>query len=237
MILNAFFSALGQLGDPRFRRVLLIGLALTIALLVAATSGFVWLVGWLTADSIDVPWLGTITWLDDVLTWASFFVFLVLSMFLMIPVASVITSMFLEDVAGAVEDRHYAHMPPAAGTSFGDGLVDTVNFLGVLVAANIVAIVLYVFLPFGTIFIFWGLNGFLLGREYFTLVAMRRVGRAQARLLRKEHVGTIWIAGTLMAIPLTIPLLNLVIPILGAATFTHIYHQLTAGRQVSGLES
>ena len=66
---------------------------------------------------------------------------------------------------------------------------------------------------------------------------MRRVGRAQARLLRKEHVGTNWIAGTLMAIPLTIPLLNLVIPILGAATFTHIYHQLTAGRQVSGLES
>ena len=237
MILNAFFSALGQLGDPRFRRVLLIGLALTVALLVAATSGFVWLVGWLTADSIDVPWLGTITWLDDVLTWASFFVFLVLSMFLMIPVASVITSMFLEDVAGAVEDRHYAHMPPAAGTGFGDGLVDTVNFLGVLVASNIVAIVLYIFLPFGTIFIFWGLNGFLLGREYFTLVAMRRVGRAQARLLRKEHVGTIWIAGTLMAIPLTIPLLNLVIPILGAATFTHIYHQLTAGRQVSGLES
>ena len=216
---------------------MLIGLALPVALLVAATSGFVWMVGWLTAARIDVPWLGTITWLDDVLTWASFFVFLVLSMFLMIPVASVITSMFLEDVAGAVEDRHYAHMPPAAGTSFGDGLVDTVNFLGVLVAANIVAIVLYVFLPFGTIFIFWGLNGFLLGREYFTLVAMRRVGRAQARLLRKEHVGTIWIAGTLMAIPLTIPLLNLGIPILGAATFTHIYHQLTAGRQVSGLES
>ena len=237
MILNAFFSALGQLGDPRFRRVLLIGLALTVALLVAATSGFVWLVGWLTADSIDVPWLGTITWLDDVLTWASFFVFLVLSMFLMIPVASVITSMFLEDVAGAVEDRHYAHMPPAAGTGFGDELVDTVNFLGVLVASNIVAIVLYINLPFGANIIFWGLHGWLLGREYFTLGAMRRVGRAQARLLRKEHVGTIWIAGTLMAIPLTIPLLNLVIPILGAATFTHIYHQLTAGRQVSGLES
>ena len=232
MILTAFFSASGQLGDPRFRRVLWIGLALTIALLVAATSGFVWLVGWLAADSVEVPWIGTITWLDDVLTWASFFVFLVLSIFLMIPVASVITSMFLEDVADAVEQRHYAHLPPAKGTSFGDGLVDTLNFLGVLIVANLVAIILYVFLPFGAVFIFWALNGFLLGREYFTLVALRRHGRAEVRALRRAHSLTIWVAGTLMAIPLTIPLLNLIIPILGAATFTHIYHQLTGDRSV-----
>ncbi|MEL7167601.1 MAG: EI24 domain-containing protein, partial [Pseudomonadota bacterium] len=169
------------MGDPRFRRVLLIGLALTIALLVAATSGFVWFVGWLSADSVEVPWIGTITWLDDIITWASFFVFLVLSIFLMIPVASVITSMFLEDVARAVEDQHYPNLPPAKGIGFGDGLVDTLNFLGVLLAANLLALLLYVFLPFASIFIFWGLNGFLLGREYFTLVAMRRVSRAQAR--------------------------------------------------------
>ncbi|MEO0633215.1 MAG: EI24 domain-containing protein [Pseudomonadota bacterium] len=226
MILSAFFSALGQMGDPRFRRVLLIGLALTIALLVAATSGFVWFVGWLSADSVEVPWIGTITWLDDIITWASFFVFLVLSIFLMIPVASVITSMFLEDVARAVEDQHYPNLPPAKGIGFGDGLVDTLNFLGVLLAANLLALLLYVFLPFASIFIFWGLNGFLLGREYFTLVAMRRVGRAQARVLLRAHSGRIWLAGTLMAVPLTIPLINLIIPILGAATFTHLYHGL-----------
>lgn len=231
MILSAFFAALGQLGDPRFRRVLLLGLALTIALLVAATSGFVWFVGWLAADSVDVPWIGTITWLDDVLTWASFFVFLILSIFLMIPVASVITSMFLEEVAQAVEDRHFPHLPKAAGSGFGDGLIDTINFLGVLIAANFVALMLYAFLPFAAVFLFWGLNGFLLGREYFTLVAMRRVGRDQAKVLRRAHSGTIWIAGTLMAIPLTIPFLNLIIPILGAATFTHLYHGLVNERR------
>ena len=30
----------------------------------------------------------------------------------------------------------------------------------------------------------------------------------------------------LMALPLSIPLVNLVIPILGAATFTHLFHRL-----------
>ena len=59
------------------------------------------------------------------------------------------------------------------------------------------------------------------------LAAMRRVGRAGAKELRRAHTGTIWLAGTLMAIPLSIPLVNLLIPIIGAATFTHLYHNLT----------
>lgn len=228
MILSSFFAALGQIGDARFRRVLLLGLALTIALLIGATSGFVWLIGSLTSDSTTVPWLGEITWLDDVISWGSFFLFFVLSIFLMMPVASAITSMFLDEVAAAVEDRHYPHLPAAQPVPFGDALIDTVNFLGVLIGANILALILYVMFPPSAIFIFWGLNGFLLGREYFTLAAMRRVGRAQAKELRRAHSGTIWLAGTLMAIPLSIPLINLLIPIIGAATFTHLYHKVTA---------
>ncbi|WP_415404557.1 EI24 domain-containing protein [Tateyamaria sp. SN3-11] len=227
MILASFFAALGQIGDRRFRRVLLLGFVLTVALLIGATSGFVWLIGSLTSDSVTVPWIGTITWLDDIVTWGSFFLFFALSIFLMMPVASAITSMFLDEVAQAVEDRHYPQLPPAHNVPFGDAVVDTINFLGVLIGANILALILYVMFPPAAIFIFWGLNGYLLGREYFTLAAIRRVGRAQAKELRRAHNGTIWLAGTLMAIPLSIPLVNLLIPIIGAATFTHLYHRLT----------
>ena len=227
MILSSFFAALSQIGDARFRRVLIVGLALTIALLIAATSGFVWLIGTLTADSMTVPWIGEITWLGDVISWTSFVLFFVLSIFLMMPVASAITSMFLDEVASAVEDRHYPHLPPATKVPFWDAVIDTVNFLGVLIAANLLALFLYVIFAPAAIFIFWGLNGFLLGREYFMLAAMRRVGRAGAKELRRAHTGTIWLAGTLMAIPLSIPLVNLLIPIIGAATFTHLYHNLT----------
>ena len=232
MILSSFFAALGQIADPRFRRVLWLGIALTVALLVAATSGFVWLIGTLTADLFDVPWVGEITWLDDIVTWGSFFLFLGLSVFLMIPVASAITSMFLDQVAQAVEDRHYPGLPTPRSVPFGDAVIDTLNFLGVLIAANLLALILYVMFPPAAIFIFWGLNGFFLGREYFTLAAMRRMPRAEAKQLRRAHTRTIWLAGTLMAVPLSIPLINLLIPILGAATFTHIFHRVTgaAGR-------
>lgn len=226
VILKAFLLALGQLSDPRFRRVLLLGVGLTFALLVASYAGLLMLVNAMVGEEATVPVLGQVTWLNDLLSVSSFIFMIILSVFLMVPVASAITSMFLDEVAQAVEDRHYRGLPQVPGVPFGEALRDTINFLGLLIAANFLAIILYVFFAPAALFIFWGLNGFLLGREYFTLAAMRRVGRAEAKKLRSKHTGTIWLAGTLMAVPLSVPLINLLIPILGAATFTHIYHML-----------
>ena len=226
MIFSSFALALGQLGDRRFRRVLALGILLTIALLVAAYAGFLWVLDAWLGESVTLPGGREIRWLDDLLTISSVFFMIALSVFLMVPVASAITSMFLDEVAAAVEARHYPHLPPVPGVSFYDSVKDTVNFLGVIIGANLVALLVYAMLPLAAVFIFWALNGFLLGREYFTLAAMRRIGRDGARALRRKHAGTIWLAGILMAMPLSIPLINLLIPILGAATFTHIFHAL-----------
>lgn len=227
MILAAFFKALAQLPDPRFRSVLWRGIGLTIALLVGIYAGLLWLIEWLTAEPITLPGVGEVTWLGDLLGWGSFGLIIVMSIFLMVPVASAITSLFLDEVAQAVEDKHFTSLPAVPRISFAEGLRDTVNFLGVLIGANLFAFLLYAVFPFAAIFIFYALNGYLLGREYFQLAAMRRVGRARAKELRKQHKSTIWLAGCLMAVPLSFPLINLVIPILGAATFTHLYHALS----------
>lgn len=230
MILKAFLAALGQMTDARFRSVFLTGIVLTLGVLIGASAGFVWLAGWLVGDAVTLPFIGEVRWIDDAVSWGSIVLVAVLSTFLMIPVASAVTSMFLERVAQAVEDEHYPQLPASIPVPITDALRDTVAFLGILIVANLLALVLYLIFAPAAPLIFWGLNGFLLGREYFTLVAMRRVGRAEAKLLRSRHLVTIWAAGVLMAIPLSIPVLNLVIPILGAATFTHLFHLLT--RQV-----
>ncbi|TMV09793.1 hypothetical protein FGK63_01615 [Ruegeria sediminis] len=234
IIVNSFFLALGQIGDHRFRKVLLIGVGLTFALLFGFTSAVVWGAGLFVGDTVTLPWIGTVTWVGNVLSWALLPLMLLLSVVLMVPVASAITSMFLDEVAQAVEDRHYPQLPKVPGVSFMDGLADTLSFLGVLIAANLLALILYVvFTPLAPL-IFWGLNGFLLGREYFTLAAMRRLGREGARKLRAQHMPTIWIAGTLMAVPLSVPVVNLLVPIIGAATFTHIFHGLNDRARARG---
>jgi len=226
MIFGCVAAAIGQMTDPRFRNVLLMGIGLTLVLLVAFAVFFVWIVGGFFGDQTTLPLIGEVTWVDNVASWGAALLVLVLSTFLMIPVASAITSMFLETVAQAVEDEHYPRLGPATPISYADSINDTLGFLAVLIVANIFALLLYVLFVPAAAFIFWGLNGFLLGREYFTVAAMRRVGRKQAKTLRKRHRMTIWLTGIVMAIPLTVPILNLIVPILGAATFTHLFHRL-----------
>jgi CysZ protein len=228
MIFGDFLKALGQLGDRRFRRVALIGMALAFALLAAIYALFLAGIQMLTPDSIDLPLLGPVNGVETLLGWASLFLMVGLSVFLMVPVASAFTGVFLEDVVRAVEDRHYPALPPATPVRLADSLRDTVNFLGLVIAVNIGALFLYPFAGPAIPLVFWAINGFLLGREYFTLVAMRRIGRDGARAMRSRNSMAIWAAGTMMAAPLSIPFVNLIVPVLGVATFTHLFHRLAA---------
>jgi CysZ protein len=231
VIFAAFFQALGQLGDRRFRRVVFLGVLLALALLFAAYILFVQLIWWLSPATVDLPVLGPISGIETFLGWASLFRMIGLSVFLMVPVASAFTGFFLEDVADAVEDRHYPGLPPAVPLSLGEGLRQSVNFLGLVIAVNIGALFLYPFVGPGIPLVFWAINGFLLGREYFSLVALRRLPPSEVKLMRRRNRWTLWAAGTLMAAPLSVPIVNLFVPVLGVATFTHLYHRLaSAGR-------
>jgi uncharacterized protein involved in cysteine biosynthesis len=231
MIFTAFFAALGQLGDRRFRRVVFLGVLLALALLFAAYILFIQTIWWLSPDSIDLPVIGPVSGIETVLGWASLFLMIGLSVFLMVPVASAFTGFFLEDVADAVEDRHYPGLPPAMPMTLGESLRQSVNFLGLVIAVNVGALFLYPFVGPGIPLVFWAINGFLLGREYFSLVALRRLPPQEVKAMRRRNRWTLWAAGTLMAAPLTVPIVNLVVPVLGVATFTHLYHRLaSAGR-------
>lgn len=228
MIFRDFLRAVRQMGDARFRSVLIRGIGLTVLLLAAITALFLTVIGWFVPDEITLPGVGAFGGLDDILSWGSVVLMIGLSVFLMVPVAAAFTGFFLDDVADAVEARHYPALPPAPPVSLATALIDSVNFVGVIIAVNVVALFLYPFSgPFAPL-LFWAVNGYLLGREYFTLVAMRRLGRQGARDLRRRHSGQIWFAGALMAAPMSIPLVNLLIPVLGAATFTHLFHRLQA---------
>ena len=114
MFIADFFRALGQLGDPRFRRVLALGVGLSLLLLIGIYVAMVWLLHlFLGSATLSLPWMGEIATVANLASWASAFLMLGLSIFLMVPVASVFTGFFLDDVADAVEDKHYPHLPPA----------------------------------------------------------------------------------------------------------------------------
>lgn len=233
LIFSSFFRALGQMGSGAFLKVIVLGAALALALLAAVTWGFSQAIYAFAPDTVDLPFVGGVEGVAAILSWGGFAIMLGLSVFLMIPVASLFSGLFLDEVAGAVEARHYPSLPPAQGQGFYDGLRSGVNFLGLVIAINVPALLLYLIAGPLAPLAFWAVNGYLLGREYFALVAARRMDGAAAKALRKSHWGKVWLAGICMAIPLSIPLLNLIIPVLGVATYTHIFHRLQE-RDVQG---
>lgn len=230
MILDDFLKALCQIGDGRFLRVMVLGVALSLALLFGIYAALIGVIDLFVPGTVQVPLIGPVGGLSTLFSWGSLLLVLALSIFMMVPVASAFTAFFLEDVADAVEDRHYRGLPPTQTMRFSDTLWETLGFLGLLVAVNLVSLVFWAVAGPLTPILTWVINGYLLGREYFTLVAARHLGRQGAIRLRERYGLQVWFAGALMAAPLSFPLINLVIPVLGVATFTHMYHRLQALR-------
>lgn len=221
-----FGKAVAQFGDRRFRRVLWWALALTVAGLVAVSWALLALLGLVVPDSVSLPWVGPVGFLDDVAFWGALGIVVALSVVMMVPTAAAVVGFFLDEVAAAVEARHYPALPPARETGLPAQIADAARFLGLVIVANLVAFVIYLAVPPLAPFVFWLVNGFLLGREYFALVAARRMDRAAAAALGRRNFWKIWTAGTAMAVPLSVPFLNLVVPIVGVAVFTHQLHRM-----------
>jgi CysZ protein len=218
--------AIGQMADPRFLWVVAKAVALTVLLL----AGLSWLAGWgagfLPTDLGEWPLVGQVTLPESGLQGLAVGAVLLASVFLMIPVAALVIGFFLEDVAEAVETRHYPALPPARSPGFFDNLLNALRFAAIVVVANLLALILYLFSGPAAPLVFYAVNGYLLGREYFELVAARHMPLREAVALRKRHWLRAWAAGTVMAIPLTIPIMNIVVPVLGVATVTHQFHRL-----------
>ena len=102
-------------------------------------------------------------------------------------------------------------------------------FIAISLALNILALPLYLlllFLPPFNLFVFYLLNGYLLGREYFEIVAVRRLDMATAKLLRRTYRGRVFMTGVVIALLLTVPLVNLITPIVATAFMLHVFEGL-----------
>jgi len=213
-VLGAFFKAIGQLGDPAVRRVVWTGLGLSLAVFAALWTA----VGYVLANTalFESGWLEG---LADVLGGLTALAFT----WLLFPgVVSAVTAILLDAVVRAVEARHYPDLPEARGAGVAATVLTTAKFLGALVVLNMVAL-LFLFVPPVFPFVFYAVNGYLLGREYFELVALRRAGNAETRALRKAHRGQLFLAGLVIAVLLTVPVVNLLAPVTATAVMVHLF--------------
>lgn len=231
-VINSFTKAAAQLPDPRLRRVLLIGIAGSLAIFVLLWFIVWWAVGAVTWENVwGLGWLmETFPSVADVVGGVAFTAVMLIVTFLFFPaVITVIVGFFLEEVVQAVEAKHYPNEPTPRPQPLGEVLAITTKFALLVVGLNIVFMPLYLllfFVPPLNIVLYYLLNGYLVSREYYELVALRRLEPRNARQLRRSHRGRVLLAGVILAFFMTIPIVNFVTPVLATAFMVHIYQNL-----------
>jgi CysZ protein len=224
--LRALLLGWGDLLRPRILSLVLTGIALTLVLFVILQAATFWLIRLFAPGSLALPWIGVID-VGNTLSWGSLALFPLMGFFLMAPVAAGFAGLFAERVADAVESIHY---PARRGQplDFLDGFLESLAVMAAIVGVAILSLILTPFLgPFAPV-LFYGANGWLLGREFFQMAARRHLQPAQADDLRRRNGFRITAAGALVAVALTVPLVNIAVPLLAAAAFTHLFHLISA---------
>lgn len=193
--------------------------AVFVALYFAADYGI---------SSIQVAEDSWLYWLTQLAAWGTF----ILAGFVLFPaVASFFIALFLDDIADAVERRHYPADPPGKSANLGPSLAVAFRFSLALIALNIL---LLFFLLLGPIYplVYYLVNGYLLSREYFELVSLRHNDPKTIRTVRKTGGLRLLMAGIAIAFLMTIPLLNLVMPLVATAVMVHFFKTLSGRRAV-----
>jgi uncharacterized protein involved in cysteine biosynthesis len=107
-----------------------------------------------------------------------------------------------------------------------ESLVITWRLMVVTVVLNLLALPLYVFVPGVNFFVFLGLNGYLLGRQYFEVVALRRLDMAATRTARRRFGGRVFAGGVVIAGLFAVPFVNLLAPVIAIAFMVHLCARL-----------
>lgn len=213
-ILSAYFKAFGQLSDPKTRSVIWTSIGLSVAIFVALFVAVIVILKVTTFIAI-----GPLEFLFDIV---SFMGAPLLTFFLFPAVVTAIGSLMLDKVVDAVEARHYPDRPMAAGQSLGESIGPALKFLGVTVGLNLLCLPLLLIPPIFP-FVYYGLNGYLLSREYFELVSMRRLTTADSNAMRLRWRTPLFLAGVGFAFMLTVPILNWIAPVVATAATVHLF--------------
>lgn len=211
--------AVGQLGDPAIRRVLWISLASAAVILGALAAGI--------GAAFDRLTLADWGWLDGAIDLLASLGGVVLAILLFPATAVAVSGLLLDQVAAAVERRHYPALGPARSQSTLAALAQGLRFFVVYLLANLFALGATLVLPGINLLVWLLVNGYLLGREYFELVAARRLDDRAMRDLFRQRWGSVVVAGMVIAVLFTIPLVNLLAPVLAAAFMVHRFQRVT----------
>jgi CysZ protein len=232
-MITAAIKALSQMMSPAFRAVLLKSIGLALVLIVVLSIGLHRLLAWLAASggfwleellgsAAQTP-LNVFLW---IVTIAAGFGIVLGAIFLMPAVTALVASFFVDDIAGEVERTHYPGEPGGRPVPATRAFVEGAKTAALAVLVYFCALPFLLLAGLGAVIFFFA-TAFLLGREYFELAAMRFRPPPEAKALRRRHAALVFGAGVLIALFVSIPIINLATPLFGTALMVHMHKRLS----------
>lgn len=148
------------------------------------------------------------------------------AIYLMPPITSLVASLFFDEIAEQVERRNYPADPAGKALPVTTSVLLSLRFFGLVLAVNLIALILII-LPGVNVAVFFFANGYLLGREYFELAAMRFRPIDEARALRRANALRVFLAGLVIAGIVIIPILNLITPVFATAFMVRMHKKIS----------
>jgi CysZ protein len=220
-MIRAFELAVRQLGDPKLRGVIWWSLLVSLVLQIGIAA----LAWWALRSFAHFEW----KWINEGIVWLGGGAVLVLALMLFPASFGIVISIFMEKIADIVEAEHYPQLGPARGIPIWTGIWTGIVFLLAVVALNLVMLPFYILAIFvaglGAV-LFYAVNGWLTGRVYYEQVALRRHKPAEVKAWRRANSGVLWLTGIVIVFLGTLPILNLIVPVLGTAAMVHVAQTL-----------
>jgi CysZ protein len=238
---DAAAKALAQMFTPALRAVLLKSVALALVLIVIvgivlqrifsslADSGAAWAEQ--SAGMAPHAAWSALAWILSIMATLGI---ITGALFLMPAIAAFVGSLFVDETAEAVERAHYPTEPLGRALPFVRGLIEGIKIALLSVVVYLCALPFLLLAGLGVVILFLA-NAYLLGREYFELAAMRFHPPGEAKALRKAHATYVFLAGLVIAVFVSIPVINLATPVFAMAFMVHI-HKRFAGKRVELIE-
>jgi CysZ protein len=214
-VLTAFGRAVAALTVPALRRIVAQGLGLALLVFVALAIA----VGAALHLAMRFVW-PPLDWLAAAL---GELVVLALAWLLFPAVATLVLGFYLDRVVVAVEARDYPERGAPRRRPLARTLISAARLGLLTIAVNLLALPLYLFVPGMNLVLFLALNGYLLGGEYFEVVALRRLDAATAGAMRNRFGGRIFVGGVVIAGVFALPLVNLLAPIVATVFMLHLF--------------
>ena len=235
-MIDAAVKALEQMLSPQMRSILWRSIGLALVLITVLAIGLQRLLSFLASwgQSWGEAMLGPVAHTPlDVLSWivsVAAGLGVVFGAILLMPaITSLVASLFVDEIADHVEREYYPAEQPGIALPLGLAIHWGVKAALLTILAYLIALP-FVFVAGVGFLAFFIATAWLLGRQYFELAAMRFRPRLEAEAMRRDNAAVIFAAGLLIAVFVSIPVVNLATPLFGMAFMVHMHKRLSGSR-------